>query len=71
LSQNDLHLHFGLGSHDHIDKAEIFWPSGATEVLAQLASDHFYTAREVQGVVGREGGRSLVEIRRSASVMPG
>jgi enediyne biosynthesis protein E4 len=51
LSQNDLRLHFGLATHSHIDKAEIFWPSGATEVLKDLASDRFYTVREGQGVV--------------------
>jgi hypothetical protein len=51
LSQNDLRLHFGLGTLDHIDKVEIFWPSGAKEVLPQLGSDRFYTVREGQGIV--------------------
>jgi hypothetical protein len=51
LSQNDLRLHFGLGTRDHIDKVEIFWPSGAKEVLPQLGSDRFYTVREGQGIV--------------------
>jgi hypothetical protein len=51
LSQNDLRLHFGLGNRDHIDKAEIVWPSGAKEVLPQLGSDRFYTVREEQGLV--------------------
>jgi hypothetical protein len=51
LSQNDLRLHFGLGNRDHIDKAEIVWPSGAKEVLPQLGSDRFYTVREEQGIV--------------------
>ncbi|MGC2297873.1 MAG: ASPIC/UnbV domain-containing protein, partial [Acidobacteriaceae bacterium] len=51
LSQSDLRLHFGLGSRDLIDKAEILWPSGAKEVLTQLGSDRFYTVREGQGIV--------------------
>jgi hypothetical protein len=51
LSQNDLRLHFGLDNRDHIDKAEILWPSGAKEVLPQLGSDRFYTVREGQGIV--------------------
>jgi enediyne biosynthesis protein E4 len=51
LSQNDLRLHFGLGSHDHVDKVEIFWPTGAKQDLSQLASDHFYTVREQEGVI--------------------
>lgn len=46
ISQNDLRLHFGLGSSDHADKIEIFWPSGVTETLAQLAGDRFYTITE-------------------------
>ena len=52
LSQHDLRLHFGLGSHDHLDKVEILWPSGAKENLTQLPADRFYTVREGQGVVG-------------------
>jgi enediyne biosynthesis protein E4 len=51
LSQNDLRLHFGLGSHDHIDHVEIHWPSGETESLDNLAADHFYSVLEGQGVV--------------------
>jgi enediyne biosynthesis protein E4 len=51
LSQNDLRLHFGLAAHTRIDKAEVTWPSGATETLKNLASDRFYTVREGQGVV--------------------
>jgi enediyne biosynthesis protein E4 len=51
LSQNDLRLHFGLGKADHVDEAQIVWPSGATEVVRQLAADRFYTIRESQGVI--------------------
>jgi hypothetical protein len=55
LSQSDLRLHFGLGAHDHIDKVEIFWPSGLKESLGELRADHFYTVREGQGVVASTG----------------
>jgi hypothetical protein len=51
LSQNDLRIHFGLGSHDHLDKAEIIWPDGKVEMLTNLAADHFYRMKEGQGVV--------------------
>ena len=54
LSQNDLRLHFGLGKHDRIDKLEIFWPSGATETLTQLAADRFYTITEGQGTTASQ-----------------
>jgi len=51
ISQNDLRLHFGLGSHDRMDKVEVFWPSGEKEVQTNLPADRYYTLREAQGVV--------------------
>ena len=51
LSQNDLRLHFGLGSHANIDRAEVMWPDGKTEMLSHLAADRFYVIREGQGIV--------------------
>jgi enediyne biosynthesis protein E4 len=54
LSQHDLRVHFGLAAHDHVDQAEIVWPSGKVEKLANLAADRFYKLREGQGIVGSE-----------------
>jgi hypothetical protein len=51
LSQNDLRLHFGLGSHEIIDQAEVLWPDGKKETLTRLAADRFYVVREGQGVI--------------------
>jgi hypothetical protein len=51
LSQNDLHLHFGLGGHKTLDEAEVLWPDGKKEKLTGLAADRFYIVREGQGVV--------------------
>jgi hypothetical protein len=51
ISQNDLRIHFGLGSHDQLDRAEVLWPDGTKETLGNLAADRFYTVREGQGVV--------------------
>lgn len=50
ISQNDLRLHFGLGSDDRISSVQIFWPSGKTEVLNDLPADFIYTIVEEQGV---------------------
>ena len=50
LSQNDLRLHFGLGSDNTISSVEIFWPSGKTETLHDLLADFIYTIVEEQGV---------------------
>jgi hypothetical protein len=51
LSQNDLRVHFGLGSATKIDSLEIHWPSGATETLKDLAPNEFYSVLEGKGVV--------------------
>ncbi len=39
LSQNDLRLHFGLGAARGAEKIEIEWPSGARQVLRDVAGD--------------------------------
>lgn len=46
LSQNDLRLHFGLGSHEHVDRVQVFWPNGKLETLSNLAADHVYFVRD-------------------------
>jgi hypothetical protein len=51
LSQNDLRVHFGLGESDNVDKLEVIWPGGKTEILRNLAADRFYVVREGAGVV--------------------
>ena len=51
LSQNDLRVHFGLGSATKIDKVEIHWPSGRIETLTDLAADQYYNVLEGKGVV--------------------
>jgi hypothetical protein len=50
LSQNDLRLHFGLGTATKIDSAEIRWPTGKTETLKDIAADKIYTVVEGQGI---------------------
>ena len=54
LSQNDLRIHFGLGTKDRVDKIEILWPSGKTETLTGLAADRFYSVKEGEGLVPPE-----------------
>ena len=54
LSQNDLRIHVGLGSSKRVDKVEIFWPAGTTEVLTDLTSDHIYDVKEGEGIVAHE-----------------
>lgn len=54
LSQSDLRIHFGLGSHDRVDRAEVMWPDGNKETLTNLAADRFYVVREGMGVVSNK-----------------
>ena len=63
LSQSDLRLHFGLGAHDHIDKLEIFWPSGANEVLTSLSADRIYTVVEGENTETVRGASSRAETK--------
>jgi enediyne biosynthesis protein E4 len=54
LSQNDLRVHFGLGSAKKIDKVEVRWPSGSIETFSDLAADQFYSVLESHGIVSGE-----------------
>ena len=51
LSQNDLRLHFGLGSATKIDSVEVRWPSGAVDKTGNLEADRSYSILEGAGVV--------------------
>ncbi len=54
LSQNDLRLHFGLGSATKVDSIEVRWPSGTVDKIGNLEADRFYSILEGAGVVPRE-----------------
>jgi hypothetical protein len=51
LSQNDLRLHFGLGTATKADLIEIRWPSGKTDVLKDVSADKFYTYTQGKSIV--------------------
>jgi len=53
LGQSDLRQHFGLGQAAHVDRLEIRWPSGQTEVLTSLPTNQILTITEGKGVTGR------------------
>ena len=50
LSQNDLRLHFGLGSRVKMDEIEIHWPNGMQELLHDVPADFIYTIVEGEGI---------------------
>jgi hypothetical protein len=60
LSQNDLRIHFGLGSRERVDKVQVLWPSGKTEIMTNLAADRFYKVKEGEGMVPVESGRGAL-----------
>ena len=64
LSQNDLRVHFGLGSHATLDKLEITWPGGKTETLRNLAADRLYAVKEGEGIVPAKSIRPLPRAAR-------
>ena len=53
LGQQDLRVHFGLGQATRIDRLEILWPSGTTEVVADAAINQILTVVEGKGVIRR------------------
>ena len=48
-SQNDLRLHFGLGSNRAIDRVIVRWPTGREETFTGLAVDRLHTLKEGGG----------------------
>jgi hypothetical protein len=53
LGQNDARQHFGLGTLTRVERLEVRWPSGRTEVLQNVAANQIITIREGDGIVGR------------------
>jgi hypothetical protein len=53
LSQNDLRVHFGLGSEELAQRLEILWPSGESDVLENIEANQILTVREGDGVIER------------------
>jgi enediyne biosynthesis protein E4 len=51
ISQNDLRVHFGVGSHQTVDEIILRWPSGQVDRLRQVPSNDQITVREGKGIV--------------------
>ena len=66
LSQSDFRVHFGLGSATKVESIEIRWPSGATEILNNLAADTFYSVLEGKGTVPPEQVRPKLKTSKPA-----
>ncbi len=49
-SNNDMRVHFGLGSATKLDSVQVRWPSGLLEQFDNLAVDKIHTLKEGTGV---------------------
>jgi hypothetical protein len=53
-SQNDLRLHFGLGSATEADKVEIRWPDGGVDTIQNLPAEYRFVIQQSKGIVRKE-----------------
>jgi hypothetical protein len=58
-SQNDLRLHFGLGTATQVDKLEVRWPDGSVETLKDIPGDQRIVVRHGRGV---QSGQTLLPV---------
>jgi hypothetical protein len=54
LAQNDLRIHFGLGSAQSADRLEVRWPSGTVETIENIRANQILTILEGKGVTARQ-----------------
>jgi enediyne biosynthesis protein E4 len=54
LGQSDLRVHFGIGGATRIERLEIRWPAGESEVASNLAVNQIITVVEGKGVTERK-----------------
>ncbi|HEV2491935.1 MAG TPA: CRTAC1 family protein [Terriglobia bacterium] len=54
ISQNDLRLHFGMGSAAKADRVEIHWPSGLVDRLKDVETNQVVWVKEGQGLLRTE-----------------
>jgi hypothetical protein len=53
LGQNELRVHFGLGTARRADRLEVRWPGGRTEAFQQIEADAIITIVEGEGITTR------------------
>jgi hypothetical protein len=70
LSQNDLRLHFGLGSDAAMNKVVVSWPSGQMDTLNDVKGDFIYTITEGKGITGRIALPSVDAAEKAPAAAP-
>ncbi len=56
-SNNDMRVHFGLGSATKLDSIHVRWPSGLLKKFDNLAVDRIHTLKEGSGASVQEAAR--------------
>ena len=51
LSSSDLRAHFGLGPRMKIDRLDVRWPAGETQVIQNPPVDHILIVKEGEGII--------------------
>ena len=46
LSQRELKLHFGIGKHNKVNKIEVQWVSGSTQIVQQVPANQVLSLQE-------------------------
>jgi hypothetical protein len=66
-SQNDLRIHFGLGSAETVDQLEIRWPSGHVDTFKDVKANQLIFVKEGEGIINAmRFPRNLQSADRSA-----
>jgi len=63
FAQNDLRVHFGVGSASKIDLLEIRWPSGVVDTLKDIQPNQLIYVKEGEGIVRKESFASSAKKR--------
>jgi len=64
LSQSELVLTFGLGTHAKADMVEIQWPSGQVEKLSNVNAGQTVTVQEGKGIAGQRAYGSSLKLAK-------
>ncbi len=67
LSSSDLRVHFGLGAATEIEKLELRWPSGMTDVVRRPPADHILMIEEGKGMIERQPFQRATESQSAES----
>jgi hypothetical protein len=54
MSQNDLRLHFGIGTAKQVDLVEVRWPLGAVESFKNIEANQLLVVQEGHGIIRRD-----------------